>query len=195
MQTFYDLTRELSKLTWQDIIATWSKITDYWPLKLFWGLLVWIAAHFFALKLHIIFAFAFLEGLDCFSRWLALSHQHILEHHPDQIPTVYDCLAGIKAARKAGLIQSDKMRKAFYSKMITYLLLIIVATLGDLAIHAAGSPEILLTIVVTYLAVTELLSVLENLDEAGVSIAHALLVLVKSKLSGFLGGGDNHDQK
>jgi phage-related holin len=71
------------------------------------------------------------------------------------------------------------MRNQFFSKMLTYLLLIIVSGVGDKVITLTHRPEFLLNVVVTYISSTELLSCLENLNDANVSMATALMNQVK----------------
>lgn len=117
--------------------------------------------------------------LDLFSRWLALSHQYLATHK--QEATLVDCLYGIPSAHKAGLISSYVMRKTFFSKMITYLLLIIGASIVDYMIKGSGGGVMAVSLVITYLSMTELLSIVENLDEAGVSAMHDLIDLIKGR--------------
>lgn len=117
--------------------------------------------------------------LDLFSRWLALSHQYLVTHK--QEATLIDCFWGIKRAHKAGLISSYVMRKTFFSKMITYLLLIIGASIVDYMIKGSGGGVMAVSLVITYLSMTELLSIVENLDEAGVSAMHDLVDLIKGR--------------
>ena len=117
--------------------------------------------------------------LDLFSRWLALSHQYLVTHK--QEATLRDCFWGIKRAHKAGLISSYVMRKTFFSKMITYLLLIIGASIVDYMIKGSGGGVMAVSLVITYLSMTELLSIVENLDEAGVSAMHDLIDLIKGR--------------
>nr|DAL25784.1 MAG TPA_asm: holin [Caudoviricetes sp.] len=117
--------------------------------------------------------------LDLFTRWLALSHQHLVTHK--QEATLVDCLYGIPSAHKAGLISSYVMRKTFFSKMITYLLLIIGASIVDYLIKGSGGGVMAVSLVITYLSMTELLSIVENLDEAGVSAMHDLIDLIKGR--------------
>lgn len=117
--------------------------------------------------------------LDLFTRWLALSHQHLVTHK--QEATLIDCFWGIKKAHKVGLISSYVMRKTFFSKMITYLILIIGASIVDNMIKGAGGGVMAVSLVITYLSMTELLSIVENLDEAGVSAMHDLIDLIKGR--------------
>lgn len=117
--------------------------------------------------------------LDLFTRWLALSHQHLVTHK--QEATLVDCLYGIPSAHQAGLISSYVMRKTFFSKMITYLVLIIGASIVDYMIKGSGGSVMAVSLVITYLSMTELLSIVENLDEAGVSAMHDLIDLIKGR--------------
>lgn len=125
------------------------------------------------------FAFGCVVFLDLFTRWLALSHQNLVTHK--QEATLIDCFWGIKKAHKVGLISSYVMRKTFFSKMITYLILIIGASIVDNMIKGAGGGVMAVSLVVTYLSMTELLSIVENLDEAGVSAMHDLIDLIKGR--------------
>lgn len=117
--------------------------------------------------------------LDLFTRWLALSHQNLVTQM--QEATLLDCLYGIPQAHKAGLISSYVMRKTFFSKMVTYLLLIIGASIVDYMIKGSGGSTMAVSLVITYLSMTELLSIVENLDEAGVSAMHDLIDLIKGR--------------
>lgn len=125
------------------------------------------------------FAFGLVVFLDLFTRWLALSHQNLVTQK--QEATLVDCLYGIPQAHKAGLISSYVMRKTFFSKMITYLLLIIGASIVDYMIKGSGGGVMAVSLVITYLSMTELLSIVENLDEAGVSAMHDLIDLIKGR--------------
>lgn len=117
--------------------------------------------------------------LDLFTRWLALSHQNLVTQK--QEATLVDCLYGIPQAHRTGLISSYVMRKTFFSKMVTYLLLIIGASIVDYMINGSGGSVMAVSLVITYLSMTELLSIVENLDEAGVSAMHDLIDLIKGR--------------
>ena len=70
---------------------------------------------------------------------------------------------------------------AFFSKMVTYLLLILGASIVDYMIKDSGGSVMAVSLVITYLSMTELLSIVENLDEAGVSAMHDLIDLIKGR--------------
>lgn len=125
------------------------------------------------------FAFGLVVFLDLFTRWLAISHKRLIDMREDG--GLINAFFGIPAAHRAGLINSYVMRKTFFSKMFTYLLLIFVASLVDYMVCRSGGNAIASTTVITYLAMTELLSVVENLDEAGVSAVHDLIQAIKDR--------------
>ena len=125
------------------------------------------------------FAFGLVVFLDLFTRWLAISHKRLIAIREDG--GLINAFFGIPAAHRAGLINSYVMRKTFFSKMFTYLLLIFVASLVDYMVCRSGGNAIASSTVITYLAMTELLSVVENLDEAGVSAVHDLIQAIKDR--------------
>jgi len=78
-------------------------------------------------------------------------------------------------------IDSYAMRDGFWSKVITYFLLILVGFTGDLILEIKHIPPFVLVIFVMILVCTETLSILENLNECGVSVAGEIRALVKKR--------------
>lgn len=174
-------------------LETLKHLFDEWPAKLLAACVGILFSELFQLHIHLLMLFALLEFVDCATKWMALSCLRIKDKNADANPTLWECIKGIRAAHRAKYIKSQAMREQFGDKMITYLILIIAAGIGDYVIKMIGKPDLLLSIVVTYISVTELLSVLENLGDAGVSMAASLLVLVKKKTQ--IGGDDNDGKK
>ena len=158
-----------------DIANTLKNLTHDMVLKLLASSIL-VALFYHAVLFAMFGAMVF---LDLFSRWLALSHQYLATHN--QEATLIDCFLGIKKAHQAGLISSYVMRKTFFSKMVTYLVLIIGASIVDYMIKGSGGSVMAVSLVITYLSMTELLSIVENLDEAGVSAMHDLIDLIKGR--------------
>lgn len=128
----------------------------------------------------ILFAvFALVVFLDLFTRWIAISHKRLAGQHIES--GLINSIKAIPEAHRLGLISSYVMRKAFTSKMMTYLILILGATLVDYMINKSGGNTMASSIVITYLSMTELLSIIENLDEAGISTVHDLIDLIKGR--------------
>ena len=87
----------------------------------------------------------------------------------------------MNTARKAGYINSYMMRKHFVSKMLTYFIAVFGAFIVDTILVKIGTKPMMVTTALGYLATTEMLSVVENLDEAGVAMVHDLVEILKGK--------------
>ena len=73
------------------------------------------------------------------------------------------------------------MRKCFVSKMLTYFIAVFGAFIVDVILTKIGTKPMMVTTALGYLATTEMLSVVENLDEAGVAMMHDLVEILKGK--------------
>ena len=172
-----------------EIVNQLKTLTEAWPAKIAATFIGFIVSELFQLHLHLFLLFALLEFIDCGTKWLALAYLYIKDQDASSKPTLWDCIKGIPAAHRANYIKSETMRKQFGNKMLTYLILIVSAGTGDYVIRLIGKTDILLSLVVTYISATEFLSVLENLNDAGVSMAASILAMVKQKTG--IGGGPN----
>lgn len=122
--------------------------------------------------------FVMLEFLDIFSRWLCLSKKCFDDCYKNVPAGLYKYLKFIPQARRLRYIKSTGLRDGFCDKMIIYLLLLLLSALVDGAFSIVHIPgKMLLTTVTTVLSVTEALSILENLNECGVSV----IVDIKNK--------------
>ena len=65
--------------------------------------------------------------------------------------------------------------------MATYMILVMAALLVDNDLMLMGRSAIATTLIITYLSMTELLSMVENLDEAGVSALHQLTDILRGR--------------
>lgn len=143
-----------------------------WPCKLLLG------GAFVVLEKHVtvFISFALIVCIDLFAKLMALSYKR-LEKDMSGRPTAMDAIKGIPAAHRDGVINSYAMRTRFAEKIGVYLLLVAAGALVDFSV---GRSEFA-NLIIAYLASSELLSVVENLDEAGVSAVHDLAALVKRK--------------
>lgn len=128
----------------------------------------------FTLFFHHLFLFCIfciLVWLDCATRWIAISYKY------NGSDSFIGAIKGIPAAHRAKAISSAKMRCGFYDKMGSYVLLVVGALLAD-----SGAGHALFTnLVVSYLTATEFLSIIENLNDSGISALAGLVNIVKSK--------------
>lgn len=156
------------------ISQTAARLADQWVFKLAASWIIGIELH-----LGLFSIFAILVMLDLFTRWIAISHKRLYDAGlPDDL---YSSVRGIPEAHREGLISSCVMRRRFWSKMLTYLLLVLAAVLVDNGLLLLGRGAMATTLIITYLAMTELLSMVENLDDAGVSVLHDLIDMVKGR--------------
>ncbi len=143
-----------------------------WPYKTALGIV------FLALERHLelFTTFACIVCVDLFAKFIALSYGYLAESMTEK-PSLIDSVKGIPAAHRAGVINSYAMRTQFVEKISVYMLLVVAGALVDFML---GRSEFA-NLVIAYLASSELLSVVENLDDAGVSAVHDLAGLIKRK--------------
>ena len=112
--------------------------------------------------------------LDCVTRWMAISYGRLKEMGQRAIG-LWQVVQEIPAARRAGLISSQVMKRRGIEKMVLYLLTVMAADGADFLLKESGGAAYLSEAVIGYLAVTEFLSIIENLSDAGVASMGALL--------------------
>lgn len=120
--------------------------------------------------------FTALVFLDCFTRWMSLSYKRL--QGMGQNPSVMQIIGGIEAARAEGLISSEVMKHRFVGKVIVYILCVLAAVLVDLAMLTLHQP---VPLVAGYLVITELLSICENLSDAGIEAVGELAAIIKKR--------------
>lgn len=143
-----------------------------------------IAAAILAILLHkhavLFIAFSALVFIDCFTRWMSLSYKR-LQKVRMSAPTVMQIITGIKAARADGLISSEVMKHRFVGKLIVYILCVLAAVLVDVCMITLQQPVWAVPLVAGYLVVTELLSICENLNDAGIEAVQGLVNVIKKR--------------
>ena len=125
--------------------------------------------------------FVLLVFLDCLTRWIAISYRHLVEQgeeHPSLIRAVFK----IPAARRAGKIESRVMKEQGLCKLLLYGVCVIVACVVDLMMATLHAPGWMVNLMVSYMAITETLSVVENLSDAGVDSLARLVEKLKGRL-------------
>lgn len=142
-----------------------------------------IAAAILAILLHkhavLFIAFSALVFIDCFTRWMSLSYKRL--QGMGQTPSVMQIIGGIEAARAEGLISSEVMKHRFVGKLIVYILCVLAAVLVDLAMITLHQPVWAVPLVAGYLVITELLSICENLNDAGIEAVQGLVNVIKKR--------------
>lgn len=153
------------------------KIIDSWQIKS-------IAASVLGLlQFHaeLLGLFVLVVIIDLITKWISLSYAYLVAYNV-KAPGVAQCVVAIPAAHRAGVIRSYTMKTRFASKLIIYLLLATASGAVDRMLILMKHPGIFLPLCIGYLAATELLSCIENLNDANVSIAAKLIDKVKAKV-------------
>lgn len=125
--------------------------------------------------LHLLAIFAAMVVLDTATKWVALAYDY--SGRVDLITAI----KAIPAAHRARVIDSGKMKRGFFSKMVLYMILTIGAFWLDDMIMLTHDVPVFVRLTVSYLCVTEFVSVLENLNDAGVTCLNRLIDVVKHK--------------
>lgn len=152
-----------------------SRLIDGWPFKIaVGGFIALVQFH-----LELVTLFSVLIVIDLLTKWLALAYEFIKTE--SNAPTVIDTIHAMPAAHRAGVISSRQMKNQFLLKMGVYVLVTIVSGIADIMIAAVHHPAVLMELCISYLAASELLSIIENLNDAGVSCLAGLVNIVKRK--------------
>lgn len=123
---------------------------------------------------QLLLAFVALIVVDLITKWIALSNEYITKRKRKKNPSLWQCVINIPAARKAGYIKSEAMKHRFLGKIIVYLLVVFAGATVDNIMITMHNPVWAVVLLVGYLSITELISILENLQDAGVEEAGQL---------------------
>lgn len=154
-----------------------ERLQEAWMFKACTASIIAIVAH---THFQMFIAFGVLVFIDLLTKWLSLSRQHLIDGGREN-PHVWACFWNINKAHKAGYIRSEEMRTRFVTKMLTYLGVVAAARIVDWMCANSGAPTVAVVVVVGYLSMTELLSILENMQRSGVEEAGALYELINKK--------------
>ena len=161
----------------EHIMPVLSRMADGWAEKLGLSLVVTIAYEDHA---QIFAAFFLLVCADLATKWLSLSRQHLVDIGAEE-PSIWQAFWNMKAARRAGYIKSDIMRKRFVPKILTYFGVVGAAAVLDFILIKAHAPAFATTLVIGYLSLTEFISILENMQTAGIKEAGELVDMARRR--------------
>ena len=133
---------------------------------------------------HVIMFYCFvgLVFLDCFTRWLAISHDYLVANEKKEKPSLWKSFCSISRARAAGKISSTIMRERGLSKIMVYIVAVFTSAISDKLLLSIGSQPWLVSLIIGYLTVTEALSVVENLSDAGVGGLGRIIDKIKCRI-------------
>lgn len=152
-----------------------GRLGDYWEVKVVaGGMLAAAQFHFQLMSL-----FVALIVIDLATKWIELAHNTIKTD--DYTPDLLESIKAIPQAHRKGVISSKAMKTQFCGKIIVYVIVVMAGSIMDTMTVQVHSCGLVMPLCVSYLAASELLSIIENLDDAGVSAVHDLATLIKRK--------------
>lgn len=151
------------------------RLGSYWKAKIVAGGML-AAAEF---HLQLMSLFVALIVIDLATKWIELAHNTIKTN--DYTPGLLESIKAIPQAHREGVISSKAMKTQFCGKIIAYAIVVMAGSIMDTMTVQAHSYGLVMPLCVSYLAASELLSIVENLDGAGVSAVHDLAALIKRK--------------
>ncbi len=151
------------------------RLGDFWEVKVVaGGMLAAAQFHFQLMSL-----FVALIVIDLATKWIELAHNTIKTD--DYTPGLLESIKAIPQAHREGVISSKAMKTQFCGKIIVYVIVVMAGSIMDTMTVQVHSYGLVMPLCVSYLAASELLSIIENLDDAGVSAVHDLAALIKRK--------------
>lgn len=151
------------------------RLGDFWEVKVVaGGVLAAAQFHFQLMSL-----FVALIVIDLATKWIELAHNTIKTD--DYTPGLLESIKAIPQAHREGVISSKAMKTQFCGKIIVYVIVVMAGSIMDTMTVQVHSYGLVMPLCVSYLAASELLSIIENLDDAGVSAVHDLAALIKRK--------------
>lgn len=159
-------------------IGAAQTLTQGWSYKTLMAAMLAMIFHKHAI---LFYSFVILVFMDCFTKWVAISYSY-LKDKGILAPTILDSIKGIREARAAKKIKSEVMKHRFLGEIGVYLICALSAAVVDVVMKVLDKPTWAVMTVIGYLVVTELLSIIENLNDAGVEAMSGLIVFVKKKL-------------
>ena len=168
---------DMSEL-YQNMVGTIGHLGENWAVKLAGAAFVGVACSMHA---QLLLAFVGLVIIDLITKWIALSKEYLCKKKRRKNPTLWQCVTAIPAARKAGYIKSEAMKHRFLGKIVVYLCVVFAGGLADYIMVVMEKPTWAVLLLVGYLSITEMISILENLQDAGVEEAEKLHDILEKK--------------
>lgn len=162
----------------QSANGTLNHLSENWIVKLSGAAFMGMAC---SMHGQLLLAFVGLVVIDLFTKWIALSREHLMKRKRKTPPTLWQCFCNILKARRAGYIKSEPMKHRFLGKILVYFFVVFAGGLADYIMKVMEKPTWAVLLLVGYLSITEMISIMENLQDAGVEEAGKLHELLEKK--------------
>lgn len=171
-----------------------ENILEFWPIKLLWSMLtslvVWILG-----GTEIIFAAVLgFVILDTLTKWSSITKRYLVDHgaEPSRI-NIFSIFVGWFCAWQKGYLETKELRRKWGDKLFTYLILIIAACLilkfPEIVLFGLPINKSITGGIYSFIAITELLSICENLGEMGNTKLANLRKFLDNLTTRITGGG------
>ena len=154
-----------------------GQVTTEWGGKLAASCVMGLAI---STHVQLLALFMALVIIDLLTKWAELAKMYLTDSGATDT-SIWEVICAFNRARKAGYIKSDIMKHRFLGKICVYMIFTFGAAILDSLFKTLDKPEFAVVLTVGYLAVTEFLSILENLQGAGVEEAEKLSDLIERK--------------
>ena len=154
-----------------------EKMGDVLNVKVIGGAVIGLVTYKYSI---LMIGFGVLLYIDIFTRWAAISYAYLVDQGKET-PSFWDAVKGVNSARKARKINSYEMRQRSVSKLFVYMICFLMGAVFDLMSQVAGANSQILQIVCGYLSMNEMLSIVENLGDAGVESMGRLYEMLKRR--------------
>lgn len=160
---------------------TLKAVAEHLPAKVVASAGVTSVSAMLGVHIQLYVAFVFLMALDTLTRYLAQTAKWWVCVYPQTPYTLYDLWKFRGESRKWRWFKSAEMRKKFVSKFCTYLIVLAASSVCDITMQTAKGFGFALTVSTTFLAITELCSILENLQECSVKEVQGILAIINKR--------------
>lgn len=162
-------------------VTTFKNVIEHLPAKLAASAGITTLANAMGVHIQICILFVTVLLLDLLTRYIAQAAKLWHDLYPQTPGTMYDYWKFRVQARRWRYFRSDEMRKKFISKCGTYAIILLVFSVCDVAMIIGRSQPFLVSLGTLFLACTESISILENLQECGVKEAQQLLAIINKR--------------
>ncbi|MHC1718476.1 MAG: phage holin family protein [Acidaminococcaceae bacterium] len=171
-----------------------ENMLEFWPIKLMisalTSLFTWLLG-----GTEIIFAAVLVFViLDTLTKWASITKKYLIDHgaDPGRI-NIFSIFIGWFCAWKKGYLETKELRKKWGDKLFAYLILIIAACqvlkLPEIILFGLPINKSITGGIYSFIAITELLSICENLGEAGNTKLANLRKFLDNLTNRITGGG------
>lgn len=161
--------------------STIQTIIHRWFEKIVASISIAAIAEAFGVHIQFCLMFILLMALDILTRYLAQTAHWWHDIYPQTTFTLYDLWHWRTQSRRWRYFRSEEMRKKFISKLGTYIIILSASAFCDTAMQITKGQPFCLMVCTAFLSLTELCSIMENLQECEVKEVKDLMAVIKKR--------------